>query len=49
MCLVFFGSPGATFESVTFQPSLDTAAVTWTGDLTIEKKTSQEADEAEVR
>ena len=27
LCLVFFGSPGATFESVTFQPTLDTAAV----------------------
>jgi len=37
LCLVFLGSPGATFESVTFQPTLDTAAVTWTGDLTVEK------------
>lgn len=37
LCLVFLGSPGASFESVTFQPTLDTAAVTWTGDLTVEK------------
>jgi hypothetical protein len=37
LCLVFLGSPGATFESVTFQPTLDSAAVTWTGDLTVEK------------
>jgi hypothetical protein len=37
LCLVFLGSPGATFESVTFQPTLDAAAVTWTGDLTVEK------------
>lgn len=40
MCLVFFGSPGATFESVIFQPSVDTPAVTWTGDLTVERKKS---------
>ena len=38
LCLVFLGSPGATFESVTFQPTLDTAAVTWTGELTVERK-----------
>jgi hypothetical protein len=37
LCLVFLGSPGASFESVTFQPTLDAAAVTWTGDLTVEK------------
>lgn len=34
VCLVFFGSPGATFESITFQPTSETAAVRWTGDLT---------------
>ncbi|WP_310529015.1 hypothetical protein [Nocardioides sp.] len=33
LCLVFFGSPGAGFESVTFQPTLDAAAVTWTGEV----------------
>jgi hypothetical protein len=46
MCLVFFGSPGATFESVTFQPTLDAAAVTWTGDLTepvVKKKAKQKS------
>lgn len=37
LCLVFLGSPGAAFESVTFQPTLDTPAVTWTGDLTVQK------------
>jgi hypothetical protein len=37
LCLVFFASPRASFESVTFQPTLDTAAVSWTGDLTVEK------------
>ncbi len=35
MCLVFFGSPGASFESVTFQPMVDSAAVTWTGDVVV--------------
>ncbi len=49
MCLVFFGSPDATFESVTFQPSLDTAAVTWTGDLTIEKKTTKKQTKRKSR
>lgn len=39
MCLVFFGSPDAEFASVTYRPSTDTAAVLWTGDLTVEKKT----------
>ena len=33
MCLVFFGSPGAIFESLTFQPDIDTAALTWTGQV----------------
>lgn len=37
MCLVFFGSPAAQFASVTFRPSTETAAVLWTGDLTVEK------------
>ncbi len=36
-CLVFFGSPDATFESVTFQPSLAAAPISWTGELTVEK------------
>lgn len=34
MCLVFLGSPGATFEAITFQPTLDAAAVTWVGEVT---------------
>ncbi|EON24401.1 MULTISPECIES: hypothetical protein [Nocardioides] len=37
LCLVFFGSPGATFESVTFQPSTEVAPITWSGDLTVDK------------
>jgi hypothetical protein len=41
-CLVFFASPGGSFESVTFQPSVETAAVTWTGDLTVDRKKKQQ-------
>ena len=37
VCLVFFASPDATFESVTFQPTLETAAVTWTGEVATQK------------
>lgn len=44
-CLVFFGSPDATFESVTFQPSAESPAVTWTGDLTVEKAVEKAVDE----
>lgn len=32
-CLVFFGSPGANLEAITFQPALGTPAVSWTGDV----------------
>ena len=32
---MFFASPAATFESITFQPTTETAAVKWTGDLTV--------------
>ena len=38
MCLVFFAAPGAGLESITFQPTLESAPVTWTGDLTAKKK-----------
>lgn len=44
LCLVFFGSPDATFESVTYQPTQDAVAVTWTGDLTepaVEKRQAE--------
>lgn len=34
MCLVFFSSAGATFESITFQPTSDAAAIAWRGDVT---------------
>lgn len=37
-CLVFFGSPDATFESVTFRPSVDASAVTWTGEVAVRAK-----------
>lgn len=43
MCLVFFGSPAAEFASVTYRPSTETAAVLWTGDLTVEKKPAKKA------
>jgi len=45
LCLVFLGSPGATFESVTFQPTLDAAAVTWTGDLAVERAAKKKSAE----
>lgn len=35
MCLVFFSSVGATFQSITFQPDAEAAAVAWTGDVVI--------------
>lgn len=35
LCLVFFASPGAEFESITFQPGDDAAAVAWTGDVAV--------------
>lgn len=35
MCLVFFSSIGATFQSITFQPDVDAAAVAWTGDVAV--------------
>ncbi|UUZ58547.1 hypothetical protein [Nocardioides sp. B-3] len=34
-CLVFFGSPDGTFESVTFQPSLEAAPITRTGEVAV--------------
>lgn len=34
MCLVFLASPGAAFESVTFQPSVEDPSLRWTGELT---------------
>lgn len=37
LCLVFFGSPDATFSSVTFQPTTETTAVKWTGEVTVAK------------
>lgn len=46
MCLVFFGSTGADFESVTFQPTLETPALAWTGEVTtpkVEKKRTKQA------
>ncbi|MEO5662588.1 MAG: hypothetical protein ABIR39_04820 [Nocardioides sp.] len=36
-CLVFFASPGGSFESVTFQPTVETAAVSWTGDVAVQE------------
>ncbi|MCW2832168.1 MAG: hypothetical protein JWN68_121 [Nocardioides sp.] len=38
MCLVFFSSPSADFQSITFQPDLETAAVSWTGDVDVPAK-----------
>lgn len=35
MCLVFFGSPSANFQSITFQPDADAAAVAWTGEVAV--------------
>lgn len=43
MCLVFFGSPGATFESITFQPTLETPAVRWSGEVAVEKKATKKS------
>ncbi|PUA80451.1 hypothetical protein [Nocardioides currus] len=34
-CLVFFASPGADVESITFHPTLETAPVTWSGDVAV--------------
>ena len=35
MCLVFFSSPSATFQSITFQPDVEATAVSWTGDVDV--------------
>ena len=40
VCLVFFASPDATIESITFQPTLEAAAVTWTGEVAVQKTKS---------
>ena len=49
LCLVFFGSPDATFQSVTYQPTQDAVAVTWTGDLTVEKTPVEKKPEPKRR
>lgn len=38
MCLVFFSSPSATFQSVTFQPDVEAPAVSWTGEVDVPTK-----------
>lgn len=38
MCLVFFSSPGATFQSITFQPDVETPPVSWTGEVAVPTK-----------
>ncbi|HXH79473.1 hypothetical protein [Nocardioides sp.] len=35
MCLVFFSSPSATFQSITFQPDVEVTAVSWTGEVDV--------------
>ncbi len=44
-CLVFLGSPGADLEAITFQPALDTPAVSWTGDVEAPAKAASTARE----
>ena len=35
MCLVFFGSPSATFQSITYQPDVEAVGVAWTGKVDV--------------
>ena len=49
MCLVFFGSPSATFQSITFQPDVDTAAVAWTGKVDVPAPASKPKEKPKRR